>query len=206
MKLFSKINFCFIISAFAFSCGGQSSETVAEQNDSLSDANLQEDTVQEVGEPFFAIARAPKKVYELDSIQIESYNFENLEPFLHQEDDFTYVINFWATWCRPCVAELPYFEQLRENYLSQNVHVLLVSIDFSKAVETSLIPFLKKEKLKSEVVLLDDPDANSWIPKVDENWSGAIPATIIYNKDKRAFFEKSFTYEELESELLKIMN
>jgi len=156
--------------------------------------------------PFSKITRAQKNVYEIDNIRIESYTFENLEPFLHQEDDYTYVVNFWATWCVPCVKELPYFEQLRENYSEKNVHVLLVSIDFSKAVETSLVPFLKKEKLKSEVVLLDDADANSWIPKVDENWSGAIPATIIYNQSKRAFFEKSFTYEELESELLKIMN
>jgi len=104
------------------------------------------------------------------------------------------------------VKEIPYFEQLHENYSDKNVHVLLVSIDFAKAVETSLVPFLKKEKLKSEVVLLDDADANSWIPKVDENWSGAIPATIIYNQSNRAFFEKSFTYEELQSELMKIMN
>ena len=211
MKIFSKINFCFIISAFAFSCGSESSEIITEQKDSLSpdsyqDSPQEEVIVSEFGDPFGDIERSPKQVYESESIRIESYDFENIEPFLHQKDNYTYVVNFWATWCKPCVAELPYFEKLRENYSSQNVHVLLVSMDFSKAVETSLIPFLKKEQLKSVVGLLEDSDANSWIPKVDENWSGAIPATIIYNKNKRAFFEKSFTYEELESELLKIMN
>lgn len=156
--------------------------------------------------PFELLQRNPKNTYTKDSITIESYTFENFEPFLHQQDDYTYVINFWATWCVPCVKELPYFEKLRENYATKKVHVLLVSIDFAKAVETSLIPFLEREKLKSEVVLLDDPDANAWIPKVDESWSGAIPATVIYNKTKRAFFEKSFTYEELETELTKFLN
>jgi len=206
MKVLFK--FVGILNLLFITCSCSESDNAADQQ--TSQDSLIENNAVDVNDsellPFSKITRAPKNVYEFDSVRIESYNFENLEPFLHQEDDYTYIINFWATWCVPCVKELPYFEQLRENYLDKNVHVLLVSIDFSKAVETGLVPFLKREKLKSEVVLLDDADANSWIPKVDENWSGAIPATIIYNQSKRAFFEKSFTYEELESELMKIMN
>jgi len=82
----------------------------------------------------------------------------------------------------------------------------LVSLDFPDKIESQLIPFVTKRKLKSEVVLLDDPNANEWIPKVDETWTGAIPATIIFSKDKRKFYEQSFTYEELENELQTIIN
>jgi hypothetical protein len=81
------------------------------------------------------------------------------------------------------------------------VKVLLVSLDMHKMVESRLIPFIKEKNLQSDVVLLRDPDANSWIGKVDKNWSGAIPATVIYRNDKRNFYEKSFTYEELEKEV-----
>jgi hypothetical protein len=82
----------------------------------------------------------------------------------------------------------------------------LVSLDFPKHIETKLIPFLQKRGLESEVVLLDDVDSNTWIPKVNEDWSGAIPATIIYNADKSVFYERSFDYKELETELQKFIN
>lgn len=185
------------------SCGADQSGEPIVNSDTTA---LKVDIAEVNSTPFQLLQRTPKNTYAKDSISIQSYTFENFEPFLHQEDDYTYVINFWATWCVPCVKELPYFEELRENYAAKKVHVLLVSIDFVKAVETSLIPFLEREKMKSEVILLDDPDANAWIPKVDESWSGAIPATVIYNKNNRAFFEKSFTYEELETELIKFLN
>lgn len=147
--------------------------------------------------------KAPKPIhiYKKDSVTVKGYDFAGLEHFLTQKNDTTYVVNFWATWCVPCVEELPHFEKLNEKYKDNKVKVLLVSIDMHKMVEDRLIPFIKKNNIKSDVVLLRDPDSNSWIPKVDSTWSGAIPATVIYNKDRRKFYEKSFTYEELEKEV-----
>ncbi|MEH6537653.1 MAG: redoxin domain-containing protein [Psychroserpens sp.] len=133
---------------------------------------------------------------------LKVFNFEELQAYLASKDNNkTYVVNFWATWCAPCVKELPYFEQLNANYSNKKVEVILVSLDFPKHIETKLKPFLKKKGLQSEVLLLDDVDSNAWIPKVNKDWSGAIPATIIYNKDKTTFYERSFTYKELETEL-----
>jgi len=148
----------------------------------------------------------PIKVYESQGIKVKSFDFKSIEPYLKKNNDTTYVINFWATWCEPCVKELPHFEKLNESYVGKKVKVLLVSMDMPNKVETSLIPYIKKKNLKSEVLLLNDPDANAWIDKVDKTWSGAIPATIIYNTDTRTFYERSFTYTELENELLKIIN
>ncbi|WP_313806852.1 TlpA disulfide reductase family protein [Flavobacterium sp.] len=152
------------------------------------------------------IGQAPLKVYEDGQISVKSYNFNGLEPIFNKTDETIYVINFWATWCLPCVKELPYFEQLNEKYKDKNVKVILVSMDMPKKVETALLPFIKKKNLKSEIIHLDDPDANAWIEKVDKNWSGAIPATVIYNAKTRKFYEQSFTYEELEKEVLTIIN
>jgi hypothetical protein len=70
-----------------------------------------------------------------------------------------------------------------------------------KMWESHLVPFIEERNLKSQVVVLDDPKQNIWIPLVDEGWSGAIPATLIYNKDKRRFYEEPFTYEELKQAL-----
>ena len=128
-------------------------------------------------------------------------DYDGLEPILNKNDDKTYVINFWATWCAPCIKELPYFEKLNQNYSGKNVEVILVSLDFPRMYEKKLKPYIKENDLKSKVIALDDTDMNRWIPKINENWTGAIPATIIYNKTGRKFYERSFTYDELVTEL-----
>lgn len=146
------------------------------------------------------------KVYESNGIQVKSYDFNSFEHYMKFDDDTTYVINFWATWCVPCVKELPFFEQINQKYKKEKVKVILVSLDMPKKVESNLIPFLLKKKMTSEVILLDDPDANSWIEKVDKDWSGAIPATYIYNKKGHTFYERSFTFEELDKEIESTLN
>ncbi|MDT0646574.1 TlpA disulfide reductase family protein [Zunongwangia sp. F260] len=136
------------------------------------------------------------------SAVVSTVDFEAFDSkYLQKKNDTTYVINFWATWCKPCVEELPAFEKLNKQLASKKVKVVLASLDFPDKIEQQVIPFMKENNLKSEVVLLDDPDANSWIPKVSEEWSGAIPATIILNQQERKFYERTFTYEELNTEL-----
>ena len=133
-------------------------------------------------------------------------NFDDFEHLLHLEEgnnsDTTYLINFWATWCKPCVAELPYIEALVDTYKDKKYRSILVSLDFKHQIESKFIPFLNKNKIKSEVALLLDTKESRWIDKVDPQWSGAIPITLIYNKEKRIFLEKSFHSEEELTELI----
>ena len=119
---------------------------------------------------------------------------------IHQAGEATLVINFWATWCKPCVEELPCFEQLREQYAEKNVQILLVSLDFKSQLEKKLIPFLKAQQLKSEVVLFADQDVNTWIPYIYEEWDGAIPVTLIVKGRQKAFNLGKFeSYTDLEA-------
>ena len=150
--------------------------------------------------------KAQAEVVLEDKTDLEIYDFNGLKPFFSKKDDTVYIINFWATWCAPCVKELPYFEQLNANYKDKSVEVILVSLDFPHQYESKLKPFIKEKKIKSKVVVLDDVDSNNWIPKIDKDWSGSIPATIIYKNDKRRFFEQSFTYNELEEALKPFLN
>lgn len=141
-----------------------------------------------------------------NDIKLEIHDYNGLEKYLHIEDEKTYVVNFWATWCAPCVKELPHFEELYENYKDDNVEVMLVSLDFPHLYDKKLKPFIKEHDLKSKILVLDDTDMNTWIPKVNENWDGAIPITIIYNKNDRKFYDQTFTYKELETELKQFLN
>jgi thiol-disulfide isomerase/thioredoxin len=132
---------------------------------------------------------------------VKSVTYKELKPLLEKTDDKTYVVNFWATWCSPCVKELPVFEEIKKQYADKNVEVLLVSLDFPKQVEKRLLPFLNKNKIKSKVILLNDVNEDFWIKDIDSTWSGALPATIIYNKNNKKFYEQSFDYQYLEREL-----
>lgn len=141
-----------------------------------------------------------------DDKAIRMVNFDEFEPRLYFENDTIYVVNFWATWCAPCVRELPVFEAIHEKYKEQKVKVLLVSLDFPSQLESRVIPFAERMQLKSEVILLNDTDSNRWIPLVSEEWTGAIPATIIYSKGFRGFYEQEFHMEELEEIIQPLLN
>lgn len=112
-------------------------------------------------------------------------------------NDTTYVINFWATWCSPCVNEIDFFEELHSSKRESKLKVILVSLDFPRQKENTLIPFLEKKEITAPVMLVTDLDYNAWIETVDRNWSGAIPATLIYKNDQRIFLEKELTRDEL---------
>lgn len=137
--------------------------------------------------------------------KIPVLTFDQLQPIFQQQNDTTYLINFWATWCAPCVKELPYFEEYIAQQKGKKFKAIFVSLDFPKQIEKKLIPFLAKKPLPGDVIVLDDPDANGWIPKVDPDWSGAIPATYLYQGDKKIFAERSFhDFDEL-NEWVKTM-
>ncbi|MGJ8592790.1 MAG: TlpA family protein disulfide reductase [Aquaticitalea sp.] len=150
---------------------------------------------------FISDVAALESEASIPQTELQVFDYDGLQKFLSTKSDKTLVVNFWATWCAPCIKELPYFEQLNSQYSNKNVEVILVSLDFPKKYDSNLKPFMKKHNLKSKVVALDDPDANTWIPKVSEDWSGSIPATLIINKSKRQFYERSFTFDELETEV-----
>lgn len=142
---------------------------------------------------------------ESKEITFTEVDYNGLEKVLNRTDNKTYVVNFWATWCAPCVKELPYFERINKQYKDKNVEVVLVSLDFPKHFDTKLKNFINEKQLQSELYALNDMDSNYWIPKVNKDWSGAIPATLIYNSKKREFFEQAFEYEELEKALNKFL-
>jgi thiol-disulfide isomerase/thioredoxin len=142
-----------------------------------------------------------KNTLDVASIVVKSYTYKELKAILDQKDDKTYVVNFWATWCAPCVKELPAFEKLNSVYAAKGVEVLLVSLDFPKQLKKRVLPFIAQKNLQSKVILLDNGKDDSWIKAIDSSWSGAIPATLMYNKTTRKFYEKSFDYEALEIEV-----
>jgi len=192
MQQFLRIMCVGLVLASAFSC----KEKAADGSVVNSDSATVSDSV-----PKTALAPEPVEVYSNDTVTVNGYKWEGLQYYLNQKNDTTYVVNFWATWCEPCVEELPHFEQINEKYKKNKIKVILVSLDFGKDIKPKLLPFINRKQIKSQVIAMRELDTDSWMPKVDTTWTGALPATVIYNKDMRRFYEKSFTYAELEKEV-----
>jgi thiol-disulfide isomerase/thioredoxin len=149
----------------------------------------------------FLILIAVFVYYQTYAQKVGLVNKEWIDAMSQNTSDTTYIINFWATWCKPCVEELPAFESLQKKYKDQKVKVVLVSCDFKKQLDSRVVPFIKTNGLKSEVVLMNEADPNNWIDRVDSRFSGAIPATLIVNGSKqfRFFKESEITLTELDS-------
>lgn len=132
---------------------------------------------------------------------LKAVNYDELKSIIQKEDGKLYVVNFWATWCKPCVEELPGFMVVNEKFKDNpNFQMILVSMDVKKQLETKVKSFIEKNNIGADVYLLDDNKRmNMWIPDVDPSWSGAIPATVFYKNGKKILFrELSMTQYELE--------
>ena len=137
---------------------------------------------------------------EAPQTEINQIQYEALFDLIQKNDDKVYAVNFWATWCKPCIVELPEFMAVNHAFANEpNFKMYLVSMDLPKLVDSKVIPFLKKNDIKAETILLDDNKRmNTWIPKFDESWSGSIPATVFYKNGEKIFFhEGQLTQEQL---------
>lgn len=132
--------------------------------------------------------------------QVKLLTLNDLDVRIKQGKDTVYVVNFWATWCAPCVKELPNFEKLNATYKNQKLKVILISIDFKSKLAKVVKPFVLKNGLKSEVFLLNEKSEQEFIDRVSKKWSGALPATLVINplKEIRNFYDQEFTFDELE--------
>lgn len=132
------------------------------------------------------------------SQNIPVVKFEDVAKKYSNHSDTVYLVNYWATWCKPCVEELPDFIKLNKELKAEKFKMILVSLDFPSQIESRVIPFIKDHQIQSEVVVLDD-DANVWINLVDKDWDGDIPVTQIIQKGKKEFFNSSLNYLELKN-------
>ncbi len=117
------------------------------------------------------------------------------------------IVNFWASWCVPCVHEIPWFEKAVAELKGKQVKLVLVSLDFVSDYPAKLKAFVKEKGYQSTIVWLDETDANSFCPKIDTAWSGTIPATIMVNNKThyRQFFGEQVPEPRFKQELQKLV-
>lgn len=134
---------------------------------------------------------------------VKPINLKEFEAILNKKGDSIYVYNFFATWCKPCVKELPHFVKFANDSSKTNLKFTFINLDQIENLDGIVIPFVKKKKITQEIYLLNNSNYEMWMPRVDRRWGGSIPATLVVNNltGKRKFIEGEINYKEL-SELI----
>lgn len=138
--------------------------------------------------------------------QAEIIKLKQLQDLIQAKGENIKVINFWATWCAPCVKEMPLFEKLGQD--RKDVQVTFVSMDLDLDPDPAKVhKFVARKKIQSQVLILDEQNPNSWIELIDKDWSGALPATIIVNSKtgQRKFVERELHEGELEKLIAEVL-
>jgi thiol-disulfide isomerase/thioredoxin len=118
------------------------------------------------------------------------------------------IVNMWATWCKPCIEEIPYFLEALNDHKKDSLRLILVSLDGKELYPDALNKFvLKRNYHQAEVYWLDETNADYFCPRFDNAWSGAIPATLFINNrtGHRRFFEVQVEHGELKKEIKHLL-
>ena len=118
-------------------------------------------------------------------------DYAAVADLFRQPGDTTYVINFWATWCRPCLEELPLLQQLQDRRATEPLRVILVSLDTEAAAIDRIPAFLENNDIDLPTIVLTD-ESPQWQREIDEKWDGSLPTTLIYRKGLRYIYRRPF--------------
>jgi thiol-disulfide isomerase/thioredoxin len=148
---------------------------------------------------FFVSASYSQSVKKMSINDLETYISKSEKPL---------VINFWATFCTPCIEEIPYFQNtIREKY-NGLVELVLVSLDLPEYYPSKIASFVTQRNFSVPIVWLNETNADYFCPKIDRKWSGAIPATLMVNNktNYRKFYPEQLTPVQFEKELKGLSN
>ncbi len=147
----------------------------------------------------FTLPAAAQSVKKVSISELENYIHASTRPL---------VINFWATWCAPCLHELPYFQETVKQFADKNVELVLVSMDLPRGPEKKIEDFAVQHALKGTIFWLNETNADLFCPKIDARWDGGIPSTLFINKQTnyRKFVDRQLTEPQFRSEVLKLVS
>ena len=133
--------------------------------------------------------------------EIPRWKLADLENIIRNSNQ-PLILNFWATFCKPCLEELPYFLELSAQYKDSGLKLVLVSLDLPEDYN-KIKSFAEKHHINATTVYLDETNADLFCPVVNKDWSGSIPASLFINHktNYRKFFEAIISKSKLDAEI-----
>lgn len=138
--------------------------------------------------------------------KIPKWKIGELEEYINRSER-PVIVNFWATYCVPCIEEIPYFIELVKKFKKDSIDLVLVSMDFEEMYPDKIRKFADKRKFNASIAWLDETNADYFCPRIDSSWSGVMPATLFVNNKTgfRSFYEEQIPKEKLEAEIKKLV-
>jgi thiol-disulfide isomerase/thioredoxin len=155
---------------------------------------------------YFIVGIALLSVHCVQAQKIKSVKITEVKKYIDTVSH-PVIVNFWATWCRPCINEIPWFEKAVEAYKNRGVELILVSVDFKEDYPKNLPAFVSKNKYNSKIWWLNETDANYFCAVIDASWSGTIPVTIMVNNSKqyKKFYNQQIPEPQLDIALQQLL-
>jgi thiol-disulfide isomerase/thioredoxin len=134
------------------------------------------------------------------SVVVQEVDAASLKALLPRGLKFSrpLVVNFWATWCDPCREEFPDLVKLDQQYRPKGLEMITVSLDDLADIKTEVPKFLRQMRATMPSYLLNVSDPDEVIKAVDPQWSGALPATFLYDEDGTVVFKHLGRFKPLE--------
>ncbi len=155
---------------------------------------------------FFVLVTSVLCLCHINAQEIKKIKINDLEAYI-KNCNHPLVVNFWATYCSPCLKEMPYFEKIVGQEKDKNLELLLVSVDMPDYYPVRIASFIKEKKITSSVWWLNESNADYFCPKVDKSWTGGIPSTLFVNNKThyRKFFERQLTESQAEENIKALL-
>ena len=151
---------------------------------------------------------AKPRVSSAHTVSVKVVDLEGFKATLQRSDARPLLVNFWATWCDPCREEFPDLVRIDNQYRGQGLDFIAVSLDDLKELKTEVPKFLREMRARMPAYLLNVSDPEPAIKLVDPEWSGALPATFLYNARGEIVFKHfgRVNANDLRAAILKVMS
>lgn len=116
---------------------------------------------------------------------LRSLSPSEIQDLISQEHGKVVLLNFWATWCLPCLEEFPDIVEVEKRYRHRGVAVISVSADHPDRIDSELRPFLEKHRPDFDVCLMREKDIERVPSSIDPEWTGKLPATFFFDRRGR---------------------
>ena len=131
--------------------------------------------------------RSPRAV--TSPAPVRAVNAEEMQALLKRDGTRPLLVNYWATWCDPCRDEFPDLVKIDRDYRAKGLDFIAITLDDLVDIKTAVPKFLLAMNAKMPVYLLNVADPEPAINMVDRDWSGALPATFLYDQNGKVVYK-----------------